>query len=839
MIAKIRNKARRINSLKVWSTITGVAVTIALVLTFLPMQVSVNTGGLLSIRLNQVGANPDWLSGWGQRIQFTVDQTYIDGNLTNFPILVHLSSNSSLAKSVTLTPEATNPVLTATETWEGTAVIEPSIIMDGSQCDMWYRGYNAGVSKIGYAYATDSKCAVWTKYASNPLTDIPTGYQLPYVLEHDGTYYMFVQNGAANGDIYLYSSTNKTSWAVMNSGNPVLVHSGTSTDWYHLIYNVGVTIVGSTWHMLIEGRADSGAYSTKFQIGYSYSTLQDLNWNAHLAATPVIPTSGNPDLIYIPDRNSLLSLHGEDSGTYWTIVADYASLSDNLTLAASWHRSSNFQIAATNIHVSDPHLCVTNFTKDYNIITNYCYNQVNAYQTYSNLSLNQFYDKLTSGYDVSCVFDELQSDANRKKIAVTTDDGETECYVEIEKWDDANEQAWLWIKAPSVSGTLDTGFYLYYDSTHADNTAYVGDPNSTPAENVWDANFKFVSHMRDDPDTSHIRDSTSQSNDGTKKGAAEPVITTSGKVADAQDFDGSNDYVVMGNQIALTSGATLETLIKFDATTINSIFSKRQVSPAYNDWQFYLTGTHLSILFWGLTPIDLSVTYATAGISTGNWYHLAARYDGSTIKLFVNGVEKGTVASTGTISNNDVDTRLGNDWYTSFLNGMEDEVRVSNTGRTSAWIKATYYTEIDGLLDWGSGEPAAPEITNTPNSKDFGILEVNTTSNTAINYFTLNNTGNCPVDITIQGTDVTGGDDTWTLSGTATPGENIYGLYAGLDDADDNFDIVVNATANAFVSNLAEATTQAWGLKLYMPTSLSGYDAQQMSGTITLIASAA
>ena len=80
---------------------------------------------------------------------------------------------------------------------------------------------------------------------------------------------------------------------------------------------------------------------------------------------------------------------------------------------------------------------------------------------------------------------------------------------------------------------------------------------------------------------------------------------------------------------------------------------------------------------------------------------------------------------------------------------------------------------------------------------------------------------------------------TWSLSGTATPSENIYGLYAGLDDADDLFDTVVNLTANAFVTNLAEATTQAWGLNISMPDSLSGYNMQQMTGTITLIASEA
>ena len=83
------------------------------------------------------------------------------------------------------------------------------------------------------------------------------------------------------------------------------------------------------------------------------------------------------------------------------------------------------------------------------------------------------------------------------------------------------------------------------------------------------------------------------------------------------------------------------------------------------------------------------------------------------------------------------------------------------------------------------------------------------------------------------------GDDVWELYADASVGENIYGLHAGLDDADDLFDVVVNLTANAFVANLAEAVTQDWGLNLSMPSSLSGYDGNNMIATITLIASEA
>jgi len=172
------------------------------------------------------------------------------------------------------------------------------------------------------------------------------------------------------------------------------------------------------------------------------------------------------------------------------------------------------------------------------------------------------YISTSSGYnsdDVSCVFDELTSDDNRKKIAVTLGE-DTECYVEIEKWDDANEKAWLWVKVPSIADDADTDLYLYYDSTHADNDAYVGDPNSTPAENVWDTNFKLVTHMRDDPDTSHIRDSTENNNDGAKTGAGEPAVTTDGKIDDAQHFDGADDDITVADAASLdiTTNITLE-----------------------------------------------------------------------------------------------------------------------------------------------------------------------------------------------------------------------------------------------------------------------------------------
>ena len=55
---------------------------------------------------------------------------------------------------------------------------------------------------------------------------------------------------------------------------------------------------------------------------------------------------------------------------------------------------------------------------------------------------------------------------NRKKIALTTSDGTTQRYVEIENW--AAQEAVLWTSLPTVYSGTDTDFYLYYDSSQKD-----------------------------------------------------------------------------------------------------------------------------------------------------------------------------------------------------------------------------------------------------------------------------------------------------------------------------------------------------------------------------------
>ncbi len=337
--------------------------------------------------------------------------------------------------------------------------------------------------------------------------------------------------------------------------------------------------------------------------------------------------------------------------------------------------------------------------------------------------------------DVSSVFDELTDNANRKKIAVTESDGTTERYVEIEKWDDASEQAWLWVKVPAIAHDADTDLYLYYDSHHADNTTYVGDPSDAVTHNVWDSNFKLVTHMRDDPDNQHIRDSTVNANDGTKGAAGAPAVTTSGKIDDAQDFDGQDDFINCGSASSLdnlaNSDFSVEAWIYHERDLHERIFDKKDGSAGWflNANQYEPEGMTNALEIY----INFSTTamrYAANNVlSLNTWHHVGAVYNSSakTAKLYVDGTEvtPDLQAQPGVGTPTDesaLDLWIGAYWHSLYPTGVGnflgtiDEARISDTARSADWIKASYESERDDLLDFGIEELAVPPTAGSSNS---------------------------------------------------------------------------------------------------------------------------
>jgi len=302
--------------------------------------------------------------------------------------------------------------------------------------------------------------------------------------------------------------------------------------------------------------------------------------------------------------------------------------------------------------------------------------------------------------DASAVFDELGSDANRKKIAVTLSDGTTQCYVEIEKWDHANEKAWLWVKVPSILATGGATIYLYYDSTKSDNTSYIGDVTDTPAQNVWDSNFALVWHMGQDPSggSECILDSTSNGNNGTPAGNMTLGDLVDGKIGKCLEFDGVDDEINLKSMIS-DSTMTIEILYYCPDYGAWTMFCGKD--GATTDFFGYYTTSNLIRVRADNTDADVTET-----LDINSWINLAASLDGSNATIMENGVNKGTPALNSKVF--DLDT-LGYGFTVSNYHFMGKicEFRVSDIDRGADWLKAVHHSINDNINSFGSEENCA------------------------------------------------------------------------------------------------------------------------------------
>ena len=368
-------------------------------------------------------------------------------------------------------------------------------------------------------------------------------------------------------------------------------------------------------------------------------------------------------------------------------------------------------------------------------------------------------------------------DSNNKKIMVTTSDGITPCYVEIENWDWYNKKSCLWTKIPTIVSGTNTDFYLYYDKDQLDNDLYVGDVGSTPAQNVWDSNFKAVYHLGENPaaGTNSIKDSTPNTNHGTPDGSMTSDDLLDGKFGKALDFDGTDDYIDCGSDSSIDDidTKTIEAVVYLDTfgeALYGRVIQKSNVNAdgwgvsvaggsGLNKFQFLQDWNNGSLSIWN-SP--------TNSITTGTWYNLAITYNKTSSSnnpsIYIDGVSQ-TVSQTGTAPAGTCDSDSANDlWIGARKNsgsdrefdGIIDEVRISDTIRSPAWIKATYYSNWDNLIVFGTQElepvfyyegyitvesaPAARTINLY--KRDTGELVDSTTSSGSTGYYKLGSSHN-------------------------------------------------------------------------------------------------
>lgn len=137
---------------------------------------------------------------------------------------------------ITWTRYAGNPVLNIGAGWEANHIYGCSVIKESDgTCKMWYSAQDSTNLKIGYATSTDG--ITWNKYVSNPVLTLGAGgtwddvhVGLPNVLkDSDGQYKMFYSgNDGGNWRLGYATSSDGITWTKFTS-NPVL-NLGTGWD---------------------------------------------------------------------------------------------------------------------------------------------------------------------------------------------------------------------------------------------------------------------------------------------------------------------------------------------------------------------------------------------------------------------------------------------------------------------------------------------------------------------------------------------------------------------------------------------------------------------------------
>lgn len=274
-----------------------------------------------------------------------------------------------------------------------------------------------------------------------------------------------------------------------------------------------------------------------------------------------------------------------------------------------------------------------------------------------------------------------------------TDEADNVLDFELEAFS-GNTDLVAWVRVPSVSSIADTRLRMYYGSGLALDLA--------DGSGVWSSGFAAVYHMDYGGGAGTQLDASGNGNHLTPSsvGAASvtaPSDVASGHIGRALRYSQSAATCLARPSSAstnLSGNVTFEAWVKLAAEPAQN-YNEAIVGHrggGNSNYQFYYYRHTRKLRFWGN-----GVESADASVSTaeGSWAHVVGVVDGAAQRttLYIDGVQRdvldGTQFNAGGV---DASTEffVGCIWHQASMNGDLDEVRVSSTRRSAAWIAASH-----------------------------------------------------------------------------------------------------------------------------------------------------
>lgn len=167
-------------------------------------------------------------------------------------------------------------------------------------------------------------------------------------------------------------------------------------------------------------------------------------------------------------------------------------------------------------------------------------------------------------------------------------------------------------------------------------------------------------------------------------------------------MNGANDFINCGSNPALNiNGAlTVEAWVRPNSfNTVNQIVQKGGTVGTQIDrdgFQLRLdNGTNAGFTISSSSSAD-GVGFGISAADLNRWMHVAATYDGTTLKIYRNGQLANQKTTSQVLSHNSNPLLIGKRQDAWFFNGDIDEVRIWNTARTQQEIQANLNTQLTG-----------------------------------------------------------------------------------------------------------------------------------------------
>jgi hypothetical protein len=195
--------------------------------------------------------------------------------------------------------------------------------------------------------------------------------------------------------------------------------------------------------------------------------------------------------------------------------------------------------------------------------------------------------------------------------------------------------------------------------------------------------------------TGSALDRSSLGNHGTISGATR---VAAGKFGRALKFDGVNDFVSVADKASLdlTKGMTIEAWVNPTRLTGHrTVAFKEHRAAGHQAYSLYASeGSSKPSAEVGIGS-TYSAQTSSQTIPANAWTHVATTFDGTTLRVYRNGVQVGSKALAGSLTATSDPLKFGgNAVWSEFFEGTLDEIRVWKVARTAAQVQSDMNSPI-------------------------------------------------------------------------------------------------------------------------------------------------